>query len=97
MAERIDDEMLDYVGILAKLDLTGAERERARADMEEMLSYIDLLNELDTDGTEPMSHVLPVNNVFREDAECDGHYKEKLLRCAPEAKDGCFVVPRTVE
>ena len=34
--------------------------------MEKMLDYIDVLNELDTDGIEPMSHVFPVNNVFRE-------------------------------
>ena len=32
-----------------------------------MLDYIDKLNELDTEGVEPMSHVFPVNNVFRED------------------------------
>ena len=35
--------------------------------MGEMLDYIDKLNELDTTGVEPMSHVFPVNNVFRED------------------------------
>ena len=28
---------------------------------------IDTLNELDTEGIEPMSHVFPVKNVFRED------------------------------
>ena len=32
-----------------------------------MLDYIDKLNELDTSGVEPMSHVFPVTNVFRED------------------------------
>ena len=42
-------------------------KKKAKKDMEEMLDYIDKLNELDTSSVEPMSHVFPVNNVFRED------------------------------
>lgn len=69
MANKISDETIEYVGILAKLELSGQEKEDAKADMEKMLDYIDTLNELDTDGIEPMSHVFPVNNVFREDVD----------------------------
>ena len=57
MANKISDETIEYVGILAKLELSGQEKEDAKADMEKMLDYIDTLNELDTDGIEPMSHV----------------------------------------
>ena len=67
MANRISDETIEYVGILAKLELSGSEKEKAREDMEKMLDYIDTLNELDTEGVEPMAHVFPANNVFRED------------------------------
>ena len=66
MANHISDETIEYVGILAKLELSGEEKEQAKKDMESMLDYVDKLNELDTDGVEPMSHVFPVNNVFRE-------------------------------
>ena len=62
-----------------------------------MLEYIDKLNELDTDGVEPMSHVFPVNNVFREDIVINGDDREEILKNAPERKDGAFVVPKTVE
>ncbi len=65
MANIISDETIDYVGILAKLELSDEEKEKAKKDMEEMLDYIDKLNELDTSSVEPMSHVFPVNNVFR--------------------------------
>ena len=37
-----------------------------------MLDYIDKLGELDTTGVEPMSHVFPVHNVFREDVVTNG-------------------------
>ena len=67
MANIISDETIEYVGILAKLELSGEEKEAAKKDMARMLDYIDRLNELDTTGVEPMSHVFPVNNVFRED------------------------------
>ena len=67
MANVISDETIEYVGILAKLALSDAEKEQAKKDMGNMLDYIDKLNELDTTGIEPMSHVFPVQNVFRED------------------------------
>ena len=71
MANIISDETIEYVGILAKLELSEEEKEQAKADMGKMLDYIDKLNELDTSGVEPMSHVFPVNNVFREDVVTD--------------------------
>ena len=59
--------------------------------------YIDKLNELDTSGVEPMSHVFPVHNVFREDVVVNGDIRETILANAPQEKDGSFVVPKTVE
>lgn len=97
MAHKIDDETIEYVGILAKLELGEAEKEAAKRDMGRMLDYIDKLNELDTDGVEPMSHVFPVYNVFREDAIKNGDDRDSILKNAPESKDGAFKVPKTVE
>ncbi len=96
MTVRISDETIDYVGILAQLELSGAEREQAREDMSRMLDYVDKLNELDTEGVEPMSHVFPVHNVFREDVVTNGDDKDAMLANAPEQKDGAYKVPRTV-
>lgn len=95
MANIISDETIEYVGILAKLELSDAEKEQAKADMGRMLDYIDKLGELDTDGVEPMSHVFSVENVFREDVVTNGDERERLLSNAPEEKDGMFVVPPT--
>ena len=98
MANKISDETIEYVGILAKLELSPEEKEDAKEDMARMLDYIDKLNELDTaEGVEPMSHVFPVNNVFREDVVENGDDRENILANAPEKRDGAFVVPRTVE
>ncbi len=97
MAERITDETIDYVGILAKLDLTGEEKEQAKKDMEKMLGFIEQLNELDTSGIEPMSHVLPLENVFREDVVTNGDGSEATLKNAPGEKDNMIIVPKTFD
>ena len=97
MANIISDETIEYVGILAKLELSDEEKEQAKKDMANMLDYIDTLNELDTSGVETMSHVFPVNNVFREDVVTNGDDREEILANAPEAKEGAFVVPKTFD
>lgn len=96
MRNVISDETMEYVGILAKLELSPEEAQAAKKDMEDMLDYIDQLNELDTTGIEPMSHVFPVQNVFREDVVTNGDGSEAALRNAPVKKDGGFKVPKTI-
>ena len=95
MANVISDETIEYVGILAKLELSEEEKEKAKKDMAEMLDYIDALSELDTEGVEPMSHVFPQHNVFREDVVTNGDDSENMLKNAPEQKDNMYQVPRT--
>ncbi|MDD6844850.1 MAG: Asp-tRNA(Asn)/Glu-tRNA(Gln) amidotransferase subunit GatC [Clostridia bacterium] len=97
MANVIDDATIEYVGILAKLELSDDEKEQAKKDMASMLDYIDKLGELDTTGIEPMSHVFPVENVMREDVVTNGDGSEETLANAPERHDTSFVVPKTVD
>ena len=94
---QITDETIDYVRILAKLELSEEEREQAKKDMSNMLEYVGKLNELDTDGVEPMSHTFSVHNVFREDIVINGDDRENMLANAPEKKDGAYKVPKTFE
>lgn len=97
MANHITNETIDHVAVLARLELTGQEREEARRDMCRMLDYIDKLNELDTAGVEPMSHAFPLTNVLREDEVTEGDGRRETLQNAPEAREDMFVVPRTFE
>lgn len=97
MANVISDETIEYVGILAKLELSDEEKEAAKSDMGRMLDYIDMLGELDTSDVEPMSHAFQVQNVFREDVVVNGDDRENIIANAPEEKDGMFVVPKTFD
>ena len=91
----IDDAVIENVSILAKLELSEDEKVQAKLDMEKMLEYIDQLDELDTEGIEPVAHIFPVENVFREDVVTNGDMREMILANAPEEKSGMFVVPQT--
>lgn len=93
----ISDQTMEYVGILAKLELSEEEKQAAKKDMERMLDYIDKLNELDTSQVEPMSHIFSVKNVFREDVAEHVDGGEDTLANAPERKERAFVVPKTVD
>jgi aspartyl-tRNA(Asn)/glutamyl-tRNA(Gln) amidotransferase subunit C len=93
----ITDETIDYVAALAKLELSSEEKEKAKKDLGSILAYMDTMNELNTDNVEPMSHVFPIKNVYRDDIVTNGPNRDVLLSNAPKQKDGCFMVPKTVE
>ena len=81
--------------VIKEIAITNENR-KPKDDMADMLDYIDKLEELDTSGIEPMSHVFPVNNVFRDDVVTNGDGSEATLANAPVKKDGGFKVPKTI-
>ena len=97
MAEMINDKTMDEIEILAKLHLTDEEKEKSRNDLQQMLNYVDMLNKLDTSDVEPLTHIFPIKNVFREDVVVNGDDRENMLKNAPEQKDGCYKVPKTFD
>lgn len=94
---KITEETVQYVAALAKLTVSEEEKQKVAKELDHILDYIETMNGLDTEGIEPMSHVLPVKNVFREDVVVNQDNREELIKNAPMKKDGCFVVPKTVE
>ena len=94
---KITDETVRYAAALAKLTISEDDMEKAAKDLDHILEYIETMNGLDTEGVEPMSHVLPMKNVFREDEVTNQDNREELLRNAPKRIDGSFAVPKTIE
>lgn len=93
----INEETIRYVAALAKLSVSEEEKQKAMQDLNHILHYIETMNGLDTEGVEPMSHVLPIKNVFREDEVVNGDNRDELLKNAPKRMEGSFAVPKTVE
>ncbi|MGL4790007.1 MAG: Asp-tRNA(Asn)/Glu-tRNA(Gln) amidotransferase subunit GatC [Anaerotignaceae bacterium] len=94
---KITDEMIDYIGVLARLKVVEEERESTKNELEKIINYIDTLNELDTTNVEALSHAFPVKNVFREDTVIPSVDRDIITKNAPAQKDGCFKVPKAVD
>ena len=63
----INKETVTYIASLARLHLDEAEASKFAHDLEGILAYVEQLNRLDVKDVKPTSHVLDVENVFRED------------------------------
>ena len=78
-------------------DVMEVEAGRMAGELEQILSYMDVLDGLDTSGAEPMSHIVPLKNVLREDETAPSMDRGELLKNAPATDGGTFLVPKAVE
>ncbi|MCC5981501.1 MAG: Asp-tRNA(Asn)/Glu-tRNA(Gln) amidotransferase subunit GatC [Oceanicaulis sp.] len=62
-----------------------------------ILDWVEMLNEVDVEGAEPMTTPVISPLPMREDQVTDGEIPEKVLKNAPKAEEGFFVVPKSVE
>jgi len=94
---RITPELLQHLENLARIELSDAEREAMRADLEKILAYFEKLGELDLEGLEELARPVEAGAGLREDAPEPGLSHEEALSIAPEREDGYFKVPRVIE
>lgn len=95
---REGDKMdIDYVAKLARLNLTKEEKKKFSKQMADILKYIEKLNQLDTKDIQPTAHVLPLKNVWRDDAVRESIDIELIKRIMPEEHEGFFKVPPVIE
>jgi aspartyl-tRNA(Asn)/glutamyl-tRNA(Gln) amidotransferase subunit C len=89
----IDREQVLHVAKLARLKLSDDEVDRMSGELSAILEHVDNINELDLDGVEPTSHVVPLENVLREDEPRPSLPRERALEPAPDADETGFRVP----
>ncbi|GFN22253.1 MAG: Asp-tRNA(Asn)/Glu-tRNA(Gln) amidotransferase subunit GatC [Thermoanaerobacteraceae bacterium] len=93
---RLSKKEVEHVALLARLHLSEEEKESYTHQLNAVMDYMEKLRALNTEGVEPTAHVLPLRNIFREDAVRPGLPREKALEGAPAAREGQFKVPRVV-
>lgn len=92
-----DRDLVRKAAAMAMIELTGEEEAEFARDLGVIMDYMERISEMDTGDLEPMEHVLPVQNVFRDDVPEDSENTDELLKCASETKDGWYVVPSVVD
>lgn len=88
---------VDTVANLARLTYTGEEKEELIGTLNDILGYFDMLRNLDTENVEPLAHILPVENVTREDVPRPSMPVETVLGNAPKSEGGHFVIPKVID
>ena len=88
---------VDIVATLARLYFTEKEKEELLVTLNSILKYFDKLSEIDTENIEPLTHILPVQNVMREDEVQESLDVETALMNAPKHNRGHFVIPKVIE
>ena len=98
---KITREDVLRVADLAYLDLTDAELQTYRAQIDEILEYVGKLNELDTTNVEPMAQVLAddqtADATLREDLVVPCAVTDDVLQHAPDPEPPYFRVPKVIE
>ena len=89
------------VAELAHLELSHAEVEMYRGQLESILTYIEKLDQLDTTAVEPLAQILaatPLENPsLREDTTETCGMADALLEIAPDPSRPYFRVPKVID
>lgn len=94
---KITKREVEHVARLARLELSDEERETFTKQLNNILTYVEKLNELDTKDVEPTSHVLQIQNIFKEDEIRESLPRERALSNAPDRTDEFYRVPKIIE
>ena len=93
----LDKAAVLRIATLARIEVPESDLDRLAQELSGILGWIEQLGEVDTAEVEPMRSVMPIKAHWRADEVSDGGRVQEVLRNAPAAHDGYFVVPKVVE
>lgn len=93
----MDIQTVKKVATLARLEMEESELEAVRVKLGSIMKFVEQLEEVNTDNIEPLANVVDIKLRLRDDVVNDGNQQAQVLKNAPEATEGFFVVPKVVE
>lgn len=93
----IDAALVSRVARLARLAPDAGEQAMLQQELSQILGHFQRLEALDTSGVQPAYHPQQLENQLRLDEVCPSASHDELLALSSRQKDGCLMVPRTVE
>ena len=94
---RVTKKDLENVAVLSRLAIPADKEEQYTNQLNDVLTYMENLNSINTDDVQPIAHVLPISNVFRDDVVKESLDRDLALSNAPLKDDGYFKVPKILE
>lgn len=87
---------VEKIAKLSRLEVNEEKKQKYTKDLGNIFHMIDALNEANTDGVAEFAGVGSYVLRTRDDVINDGNIQEQVLKNAPKAQYGCFVVPKVV-
>lgn len=94
---KIDNELVDRLAELAKLEFDEQAKEGLKKDLQKILDLVEKLEEVDVTGIEPLIYMTDEKNVLRKDVVKDTVTKEEALSNAPQRDSDYFKVPKVIK
>ena len=95
MSLSLDD--VSRIARLARIEISPAEAEQTRAQLNNILAFVEQLQAVDTDGVVPMAHAVDVVQRLRPDAVTEPDRRDDFQAIAPETEAGLYLVPKVIE
>lgn len=93
----IDQETVKKVAFLSRLKIEDDKMSATQEEFNKIINWVEQLSEVNTDGVEPLVSVNDSHLILREDVVTEGNQSNAILKNAPMAEHGYFVVPKVVE
>lgn len=92
----VNDEMVEKLAHLSRLQFNDAEKTEIKNDLQRMIGFVEKLNELNLDTVEPMLFMSDEVNVLRDDQIKGSITRDEALKNAPFHDGQFFKVPKVL-
>lgn len=93
----VDQNTVRHIARLARIAVRDDELEGLAKELNGILDWVEQLGEVDVEGVEPMTSAVAVAMKMRDDVVEVQNLQTEVMRNAPGAEDGFYVVPKVVE
>ncbi|MFZ0140185.1 MAG: Asp-tRNA(Asn)/Glu-tRNA(Gln) amidotransferase subunit GatC [Aeromicrobium sp.] len=83
-----------HLADLARISLSDDELDHLASELPAILEHVRVVQDAAGDDVAPMSHPLPISNIFRADEVRESLSADEALAAAPESEQQRFLVPR---
>ena len=94
---KINENKIKKLADLSHLSLDSEEIKNLFSDFKKILAFINKLEEVDTTSIEPLSHIHPISNIYREDIACQNKLKGIYLDKSRNHNSDYFKVPKVIK
>ena len=90
-------EQVRRVAQLARIEISEAEAEITRGQLNGIFALIEQMQAVDTRGIEPMAHAQDLSQRLRPDEVTETNRRDAYQAVSPEVEAGLFLVPKVIE